>query len=64
MPLEQSGPNTVWNNFGGSGVFVSKSPPLGNSASYSVALGDLYGNGDLDAVVGDYQKGKVWINNS
>ncbi|MCP4697337.1 MAG: hypothetical protein GY862_10870, partial [Gammaproteobacteria bacterium] len=45
-------------------VFVDSGQLLGNSSSVRVALGDLDGDGDLDAFVPNYsnQTDKVWLN--
>ncbi len=50
----------------GSGVFVDSGQSLGNQSSWAVALGDLNGDGYLDAFVGNSsaQPGnRVWLNN-
>ena len=49
---------------GGSGLFFGVAPFLGNAASRSAGLGDLDGDGDLDAFVANdsYQANRVWIN--
>ncbi len=57
-----SQPNTVWTN-DGNGTFTDSEQTLGDSRSYSVALGDLNGDGDLDAMVANYnQPNTVWTN--
>jgi hypothetical protein len=56
-------PNVVWLN-NGSGVFSDSGQSLGNSASTSVSLGDVDGDGDLDAFVANFwDSNKVWLNN-
>ena len=48
---------------GGSGNFTDSSPALGNHGSYGVTLGDLDGDGDLDAFVANFDQGnRVWLN--
>jgi hypothetical protein len=58
-------PNTVWTN-DGSGTFANSGQSLGNSNSISVALGDLDGDGDLDAMVANTsgQHNTVWTNDA
>ncbi len=62
-------PNRVWLNEGGAqggvpGVFVDSGQTLGTSHSYAVELGDLDGDGDLDAWVAnsDFEPNRVWLN--
>jgi hypothetical protein len=59
-----SDPNKVWVNQGGSqggtqGVFSDSGQNLNNLDSYGVALGDVDGDLDLDAVVANYVQGDV-----
>ncbi|MGD1699911.1 FG-GAP-like repeat-containing protein [Dapis sp. BLCC M229] len=61
------GPNKVWFN-DGSGNFTDSGQSLGNNVSDGVNLGDLDGDGDLDAFVANYSyyqgsTSQVWINN-
>jgi hypothetical protein len=54
----------VWLN-DGAGAFADSGQRLGNGDGYAVALGDLDGDGDLDAYVGNAYQGRadqVWIN--
>jgi hypothetical protein len=64
-----SGPDKVWMNQGGAqggtaGTFIDSGQSLGNSWSAGVALGDVDGDGDLDAFVDNSanQPNKVWVN--
>jgi hypothetical protein len=66
--LFNADPNQVWLN-DGRGVFTKTYPGLGSSRSTAVALGDLNGDGALDAFVantGFYnemgQANEVWLN--
>ncbi|HET6445235.1 MAG TPA: S8 family serine peptidase, partial [candidate division Zixibacteria bacterium] len=58
--------NTVWLN-DGSGLFSDSGQRLGNSFTWSIALGDLDGDGDLDAFEANGEEwdplpNKVWLN--
>jgi hypothetical protein len=54
-------PNTVWFN-DGRGNFRDSGQRLGQMESLEVALGDLNGNGFLDAVVGNRGPDAIWLN--
>jgi len=53
--------NEVWLN-DGRGTFVDSGQKLGSQDSYSIALGDLDGDGDIDAFVGNRGPDEVWWN--
>ncbi len=46
----------------GAGGFIDSGQRLGESDSTAVALGDLDGDGDVDAMVGDNSRVVIWIN--
>lgn len=54
-------PNTVWFN-DGQGRFHDSGQRLGRRESTAVALGDVNGNGFLDAVVGNRGADEIWFN--
>jgi len=54
-------PNAVWLN-DGSGFFTDSGQRLGSQRSYAVALGDLDGDGDFDAFVGNRGSDEIWWN--
>jgi len=54
-------PNQVaWND--GSGIFTDSGQRLGRAMTKAVALGDLDGDGDLDAYSGNYGPDEIWFN--
>ena len=54
-------PNGVWLN-DGTAVFQNSGQQLGNLRSFAVALGDVDGDGDLDAAVGNIGPDEIWLN--
>jgi hypothetical protein len=54
-------PNEVWLN-DGSGIFSDSGQRLGQQRTYAVALGDVDGDGDLDALVGNEGADELWLN--
>jgi hypothetical protein len=59
--LERNQPNLVWIN-DGEGLFTDSGQRLGADESYAVALGDLNGDGSLDAYSGNRSADTVWLN--
>jgi hypothetical protein len=60
-PSRTNMPNQVWFN-DGRGFFSDSSLWLGLVESFSVALGDINGNGFLDAAVGNNGNDEIWLN--
>lgn len=54
-------PNEVWLN-NGQGIFTDHGQRLGDDSSLAVSLGDVDGDGDLDALVGNRGPDEVWQN--
>ena len=54
-------PNTIWVN-DGQGTFTDSGQRLGNETTRDVDLGDLDGDGDIDAFAVNFEPGKVWLN--
>lgn len=54
-------PNTVWFN-DQEAQFQDSGQQLGNAESTAVAVGDVNGNGHLDAVVGNRGSDTIWLN--
>jgi hypothetical protein len=46
----------------GAGSFADSGQRLGDSETFAVALGDLDGDGDLDALLGRERGAEIWIN--
>ena len=67
--LANVGPDQVWINQGNNqsgtlGTFVASNQSLGEEFSWGVKLGDLDGDGDLDAFVANGGPNRVWLNRS
>jgi len=59
---EGDAPDTVWLN-DGAGHFGDSGLRLGNAASEGMAMGDIDGDGDLDAIVANvFGPNKLWVN--
>ena len=58
----RGGASAVWLN-NGAGTFTDTGQSLGNANTYVVALGDLNGDGDVDAFLGNDGGNTVWFNN-
>jgi len=67
--FNEAQPNRVWLN-DGRGVFIDPYPGMGNAQSMAVELGDVDGDGDLDAFIANLDKStpnqgssnEIWIN--
>lgn len=60
-PMTNDEPNEVWLN-DGRGNFSDSGQLLGRQRTYAVALGDVDGDGDLDALVGNEDADELWLN--
>lgn len=59
--LRNDEPNEVWFN-DGDGHFSDSGQLLGTQRTYAVTLGDVNGNGYLDALVGNEGADELWLN--
>jgi hypothetical protein len=59
--MQNNLPNEVWFN-DGQGQFSDSGQMLGQQRTYAVALGDVDGDGDLDALVGNEGADELWLN--
>jgi hypothetical protein len=58
---ERNQPDRIWFN-DGSGHFLDSGQRLGSSESSTVALGDLDGDGDIDALTASRDAVSIWLN--